>query len=271
VFRFTWFKHSEGKKSGNVMTVELLGPAVAARSVARVPSGSFKVGAESFKLSGTWSADEFSQLQHALGLLPAAALTEATGLTFRRTSGHGPGTEAGHYEQASDTVVLYDNAFDAASARVGGSLLGERNILHEVGHGIDLRVLERAWTAFNTGGQTAGGRSTFLATRSPSGSRYQAPSSSSGDYRPDLNLGAPTQGEFRTAAAGDKVKPDTSRRTLTTGDTAHLSGGVTDYSDVDFQELFAESYALFVLDPEKLRLLRPKTFAYFQKRYTATP
>jgi len=67
------------------------------------------------------------------------------------------------------------------------------------------------------------------------------------------------------------VKPDTSRRTLSTGDTAHLSGGVTEYSDVDFQEMFAESYALFVLDPEKLRLLRPKTFAYFQKRYSARP
>jgi hypothetical protein len=35
--------------------------------------------------------------------------------------------------------------------------------------------------------------------------------------------------------------------------------------------MFAESYALFVLDPEKLRLLRPKTFAYFKKRYTPTP
>jgi hypothetical protein len=268
IYRFTWFKHTEAKKSASVMIVELIGPAVAATAVARVPSGSFKIGAESFKLAGTWSADEFGQLQQVLGALPALALTEAGGLTFRRSSGNGPGSEAGHYEPTSDTVVLFDNAFNTSSLRVGGATGGGRNVLHEVGHGIDLRVTERAFQTFNRGGQTAAGRTKFLAVRSPSGNRYVDPGGGAA-YKEDPNLGAPREGDFRTAVAGDKVKPDTSKRTLVSGDVAHLSGGITEYSDKDFMELFAESYALFVLDPDKLRLLRPKTFAYFQKRYTA--
>jgi Domain of unknown function (DUF4157) len=270
VYRFTWFKHTEAKKSGDILLVELVGPAVAARVVATVPGDTFTVSGQSFNLAGTWAADEFTQLQQAIGLLPAPALTEATGLTFHRTSGHGPGTEAGHYDPTSDTVVLYDNAFKSdVSARMGGVPPSEHNILHEVGHGIDLRVTERAWRTFNTGGQTAAGRTTFLAVRSPSGSRYIQPGG--GDYKADLNLGLPQQGVFRTAVTADKVKPDTSKRKLLSGGTANLSGGITDYADTDFQELFAESYAQFVLDPEKLRVLRPHTYAFFKARYAAAP
>jgi hypothetical protein len=247
--------------------VELVGPVVALKTVASVPSGSFQVGGQSFKLAGTWSAEDFSQLQQVLGLLPAVALAEASGMTFRRTSGNGPGSEAGHYEPTADTIVLYDNAFTASSVRVGAATGGGRNVLHELAHGIDLRVTVRAFQTFNRGGQTSGGRTTFLATRSPSGNRYLDPGGGAA-FKEDPNLGAPTEGEFRTAVAADKVKPDKSGRKLVSGDVAHLSGGITEYSDKDFMELFADSYALFVLDPDKLRLLRPRTFAYFQKRYT---
>jgi hypothetical protein len=51
------------------------------------------------------------------------------------------------------------------------------------------------------------------------------------------------------------------------GSTAALSGGVTEYSDTDYQELFAEAYSLFVSNPTVLQNLRPGTFAWFQARY----
>ena len=41
----------------------------------------------------------------------------------------------------------------------------------------------------------------------------------------------------------------------------------TDYAGTNWEEAFAESYALYATEPDTLRRLRPAVHAYFVKRY----
>jgi hypothetical protein len=131
-------------------------------------------------------------------------------------------------------------------------------------------VLNRAWQAFDAAGQTPAARRTLLAARSLSGSRWAAPTTPGGDYTETQAMDDASPA-FRAAVQRDGVRRDTSGRTTPEGSTAALSGGPTTYADTDYQELFAEAYALYVTEPETLRRIRPATFAYFAARYPRTP
>jgi hypothetical protein len=50
-----------------------------------------------------------------------------------------------------------------------------------------------------------------------------------------------------------------------------LDGGkaITDYAKKDAHEHYAEAYSLFISEPDTLKLLRPKVYAYFLKQQTA--
>ena len=270
-YRLTHFTHATGSgrsaSSATIMLIEQVGATLAAPTAQTVPSNrTFTAGSGSFRLRGSWTDADYTTLHQALGLLPAAALTAATGLTFRRV-GAGSGAEGGHYDSATDAVELNDRAFPATSdLRIGQRPLAVRNVSHEVGHAIDLRVLERAWQAYNAAGQTAAARRTLLAVRSPSGSRWGRQAGTSNDeIQQNAGDAAPA---FRAAVRRDGVRRDTSgSRTTPEGTTATLSGGVTTYSDTDYQEMYAESFAMYVGARETLRQLRPATFAYFQGLY----
>lgn len=268
-FRFTRFEHSTGTgakaTTEKVMLIELLGNVVAAPAGQAAPTGAFTLGAHSFKLAGNWSDDEYALLRQGLSLLPATALSDAAGVTFSKSGHTGSGSEAGEYRSETDTIVLHDNAFSSSSMRVGQHTRTTHNILHEIGHALDLRVLERAWTAFDSAGQSKSARATLLATRSPSGARY-VHDAGSGDFNVEQALDD-SDGAFRKAAGKDKVARDTSGRTTVEGSTANLSGGVTSYSDTDYEELFAESFALYSSAPETLRQLRPNIYNYFSSKY----
>jgi len=265
-YRFTFFSHTERGATSQVMLIELVGPAVAAPAARTATAGPFTVSGTDFTLGSGWSDEQYGMLRQAISMLPAAALAEAAGLTFhRRAAGTGP--EAGHYDQIRDTVVLFANAFPSdVSARLGQQQIGVRNILHEIGHALDLRPLNRAWSTFNRAGQSAPAARALLGARSLSGTRYQAPTTSGGNYDPVPAFNDQT-GDFRQAVRSDGVRRDTSGRRTPEGTTAQLSGGVSTYSNTDYEEMFAESYALYIADPNTLRLLRPNTYNYFARRY----
>jgi hypothetical protein len=271
-YRFTYFEHTTGRgraaSTARVMLIEEVGAAIARPAVSTAPSGAFSIGSTNFTLSGTWSDADYSVLREALTLLPPAALTAAANLTLRRRSGS-PGTSGGHYDTATDTVELNDRAFPATTnLRFGQRPAAVRAVLHEVAHALDLRPLEQAWQAYDAAGQTAAARRTLLAARSRSGSRWGrvAGSTDTDEIQEQASDVSPA---FRAAVRRDGVRPDTTRggRTTPEGTTATLSGGVTTYSDTDYQELFAESFALYASQPETLRLLRPATYAYFLGQY----
>lgn len=270
-YRFTYFSHTTGSgraaTTANVMLIEQVGAILAAPVAQTAPSGAFTVGSTNLALSGRWADPDYTILHQALSLLPAAALSAAAGLTFRRVGG-ATGPEGGRYDSGSDTVELNNTAFPGATdLRIGQRPPAVRAVLHEVGHAIDLRILERAWQAFNVAGQSAAARRTLLAVRSPSGSRWgrQAGSTSTDEIQENPGDSAPA---FRAAVQRDGVRRDTSgSRTTPEGTTATLSGGITTYSDTDYQELYAESFAMYVAAPQTLRQLRPATFAYFRSQF----
>jgi hypothetical protein len=274
-YRFSYFSHSKGKGknkiTSNIMLIELIGNVISAPAGQTAPAKDFKVGSSSFSLAGKWSDDHYAVLRQALSLLPNKALTDAAGVTFRKIGGTSSSGEAGEYDQTSDTISLYSNAFPASSTRIGQRSSGVRNVLHEVGHALDMRVLEQAWKNFNTAGQSASARRKLLNQRSPSRSRFVR-DSSSGNFTVEQDM-SDDSGDFRKAAKKDLVRQETGKRVTSSGTTATLKGGITSYSDTDYQELFAEAFALYVSAPETLRQLRPKMYGYFETRYprAATP
>jgi hypothetical protein len=64
---------------------------------------------------------------------------------------------------------------------------------------------------------------------------------------------------FRDAAARDDV------RARPAGQAAQLRGGPTDYSNVDWLEMYAESFMLYVTDPGLLRAIRPNIHAFMDR------
>ena len=267
-YRFTRFTHTTGRGRARtqteVMLIEDVGAEAAVPQQATVPA-SVTIGSNSYPVAGTWTTAEFSALHQALTLLPPAAQTAANGLTFRRTAGAAPGAEAGHYDPETDVVELFDSAFTSRSVRLGAGGLPTRNIVHEIGHALDLRPLEAEWQRFNAAGQTAAARRRFVGQRSVSGSRF-AIDRTTGDWNrvPSRDDRAPA---FRAAVRRDGVRNDDTARTTPEGSTATLSGGPTTYSDTDYEEMFAEAFMLYVNDPARLEALRPATFAFFRGRY----
>jgi hypothetical protein len=274
-YRFSYFTHSTGKgkskKTSTIMLIELIGNVISAPVGQAAPANDFKIGSTGFGLAGKWSDGHYAVLRKGLSLLSTQALADAAGVTFRKVSGKSSSGEAGEYDQTSDTISLYSNAFPASSTRVGQYSVGVHNVLHEVGHALDLRVLARAWKTFNSAGQSESALKKFLKKRSLSGSRWVL-DAKTGKYT-DKQVMSDAKGKFRKAAQKDGVREDTGKRITTAGTTALLKGGITSYSDTDYQELFSESFALYMSAPETLRQLRPNIYGYFNKRYpkAATP
>jgi Domain of unknown function (DUF4157) len=260
-FRFSHFTHTEtAKPAAPLLLVESTGPAPATIAAATVPTGSFTVRTQSFNVGGGWNDQQFGRLMAVLAKLPDSVLQEASGITFS-LRGQGTPDEAGKYEAATDEIVIHQNAFPVSSTTYGGGDYAMYAITHEVGHLLDLRRLERAWRTFDKGGQTAAGKTQLLKERSLSGSRYKDPGSAPNATFDQVDDRTTVAGnDFRAAAQKDGIKPGK------TGSDP-LTGGITAYSNTDWQELFAESFALYVNDPNLFRVLRPNLYQYFVSRF----
>ncbi len=267
VYRFTRFTHVTGQgpsaTSTHVMLIEDIGAETATPAQADVPT-SVTVGGSTFTLTGTWTAGEYSSLHQALHLLTPAAVTAANGLTFARRSGDAPGGEPAHYDEVNDVVEMFDDSFSTSSLRFGGHSQAVRNLVHEIGHALDLRPLEAEWNRFDAAGQTPAARRRLLQQRSLSGSRFKQ--DADGEYNREFEATDRTPA-FRVAVRADGVEDETATRNTPEGSVATLRRGVTTYSDSDYEELFAESFMLYMADPARLRALRPRTFAFFETRY----
>ena len=86
-----------------------------------------------------------------------------------------------------------------------------------------------------------------LRARSESGERYKK--NATGTF--EMIEGGVAAGsiEFRKAAQQDGGKR------------------ITEYSNKEWQEYYAESFSLYTTDPATLRRLRPKVYAFFNKKH----
>jgi len=218
-------------------------------------TGTFAVGGVNFTAGAGWRQDTSALLRKALTLLPSAALNAASGLTFVQ---RGPGTaaEAGNYDQEKDTVTIHNNAFERSSVRQGEVPTPVSVILHEIGHALDLRPLEAAFKAANAAG-TQAAFNALPSKRSPSGSHWESPGANQ-DFVRKGEKGKVVDTDFRKAAQADGFRVDSQSK---------MTGGVTEYGNTNWEEAFAEAFALYMTNPTLMKSLRPKTHDYFAGRY----
>lgn len=214
---------------------------------------------------------EQAMVYEALGMLPTSILDRlskgSTPLTFRRESAStSTPTAGGHYEQETHTVVLFDNAFQSSQRRYGegGGFVTEsiRVIAHEIGHAVSTTE-PRVAAETDRGKSTAKTERTRKRATSETGWRWGITKSQGGrvwDYQH-----ATTKTDFVAALKADATRPEKGKP------KGHVS--ITDYPTTysatgdRLREIYAESFSLYVTDPETLKRLRPAVYAYFETRY----
>ncbi|MQA89983.1 MAG: hypothetical protein GEU90_07095 [Gemmatimonas sp.] len=224
------------------------------------PAGTtIAVGSLSFSLTNEWTAGRFAHLRRALTLVPQSVLKVVDGLSFQVKS-QTSGGEDGEYDIDKHRVIMYSSAWQANAARYGGSEWPVYAIAHEIGHAIDRAALRKAWSTFQGSKGTSSDEKALTTARSESAGRYV---NKKGTFELEVPL-AGKEGAFRKAAAKDGVKLPSKNATV-------LEGTPTEYASHDWEDVYAESFALYTTDPKLLELLRPTIYAYFAKRYPRKP
>jgi hypothetical protein len=260
VMRFSRISH--GKPVRDVLLIEQLGPIPSAAAGLAASPTKFITKKYSFDATLT-DASERAAVRQAVEAVPDSALRDS--LVFARGTGAvGPTGEAGHYDPLTMTVRLWDKAFAASATRSGLATGTTQVIVHELGHAADRKPLDDAFAA-NTATPSPANEHKLLVARALSGLRAQK----SGANFTEDEVVRDLTGAFRGAAIKDGVKLDTAKppRATSAGTTATLKGSPTDYADTGWVELFAESFSLFVTDPNLLRSTRPNISAFMVKSF----
>jgi hypothetical protein len=237
-------------------------PAPALQPAPPMPSGTpITVGSLGFTLATPWPQDRFAHLIRALAQVPASALQTVDGLSFALRSGSGAGGEDGRYDETRHQVVMFASAWTSPNlSRYGDSPWPVYAIVHEIGHAVDRAPLRAAWQRYSSGSyataaQQQAAETRLTGARSFSGARYVQ---QGGDFLLESPLTG-TGGDFRQAAARDGVS-------LPRGSTT-LSGAPTEWARSGWEDVYAESFALYNTDPALLELIRPNIFRYFARRF----
>jgi hypothetical protein len=258
-YRFSW----TGDDQSGAIYIEVMGAGPKDENVPSETGGKITVGGLNFETMGTWSSEQMGYLNKALALIPLEALKAVDGLKFRIGSGSGGGSEDGEYDASTHTVTMFSNAFNISDTRFGDSPKPVQELAHEIGHAIDIAPLNKAWQKY----QTSGKDSDLTSVASQSGSKWGQDKSKTWQMAERI---AKTDGAFRTAATKDGVAKTSTEITDNSGTQqtlTHLKGGISDYGNTNWTELYAESFALYSTDPSTLALLRPNIYAYFVSKF----
>jgi hypothetical protein len=260
-YRFAW----TGAEDSGTIYIEALGagPKEETAPTIDATTSTVTVGGLTFTTTGPWTPARLGHLRTALALFPLKALEPVDKLKFHIDAGASPGGEEGSYDDDKHVVTIYTSLFDTSDMRFGASPKPVQEIAHEIAHAIDRAPLRAAWQQYQSTGKAGG----LTKAVSPSGSNWGK--DAGGTWQIEERMGA-KDGDFRTAAAQDGIAKTTSKikdaagaeQTLT-----HLKGGVSDYSNTNWTELYAESLALYVTDPATLKLIRKTIYAYFAQRF----
>jgi hypothetical protein len=231
-------------------------------------SGTISIDKLKFDYTGKWSTQQLAALHKALALIPVTALGIVDGLKFKIESGSGPKGEDGHYEEDKHTIVVFTSAFRPDDVkRMGESTWAVFAIAHEIGHAVDRQPLSKAWRE----SQTSSGKNKKLeAAVSASGAKWEKGATSIWEIAERITK---VDVEFRKVAGKDGVAPTTAGITKPSGakqTTSLLKGGVSEYSNKNWTELYAESFALYTTDAVTLKLIRPSIYAYFASKFPRT-
>lgn len=119
-----------------------------AAAVTGTHTGSIAVGKIHIDIAASFGDTRGKAIEDAVALLPETLRAKADGLHFTDGgSGQGPGGENGHYDSTADSVALYGDLFAASPRQVGAGDNTAYQIVHEIGHAVDLRPLFAAQRA----------------------------------------------------------------------------------------------------------------------------
>ena len=239
-----------------------------------------KLKAASITYTGYKPAEE-QALRAAVALVPATHLSQVSGLRFIRQSVNtGDASVAGKYFPAPDTaqgvarantIVIFDKAFEASDVvNVEGGVstsMASREILHEIGHAIDLRPLQKANEDVDTALAAENAAASPQFANKAEADAFKAAQKATNEAKKkvkDFRTASGTQTVDKKGVATDEI----GARTTDFRDAVVKDGKkVSRYAEKDWQDAFAESYSLYLSAPSDLLLLRPATHAYFVKAY----
>ena len=256
VFRFTYIKRRVGSKKEII--IEGLGK-INSTNFNYIKKEQKKRILDSNIQFKFFNPSETSKLKKAISLLPDNILNKIKDVTFKKAEGENPqnSEEGGHYNSDKHLIVLYDpvfkklnNIFESNFGFVDSAI---HYIIHEIGHVLDIRPMELAWTKDN------GGSKTRKAT-SASGYKWKKPKGKS-VYEKIYTI----QTAFVKAARKDGVRKERKNVKTEVNTKATLKGSITSYGNTDWMELYAENYAMFKVNPKLFQQLRPRIYVYFKK------
>ncbi|MFY9511795.1 MAG: DUF4157 domain-containing protein, partial [Rubrivivax sp.] len=151
VFRFVRYSDGGSEKLLIEKTHVIAAAGTTATTVPAVSgthTGSITVGKIKIDIDSSFGDARGKTIEDAVALLPELLRAKADGLRFVDAgSGQGPGGENGHYDALADRVDLYGALFAASTRQVGSADNTAYQIVHEIGHAVDLRPLFAAQRA----------------------------------------------------------------------------------------------------------------------------
>ncbi len=115
-------------------------PAPAPSGTAPSFTGDVHVSGTTIKIGTSFGNDRGKIIADAVGLLPTPIRAKVDGVSFELAgSGQGPGGQNGEYVAARDVVRVWGDLFAPSARRVGDATNTAYQVVHELGHAIDLR------------------------------------------------------------------------------------------------------------------------------------
>ena len=285
-YRFTFVQHParRGQASMREILIEHIGRiGVEGLSRSQEQATLEKFNRHGFSRGQNWSDAQFVSVLEAINAIPDSMLSPVDGLSFNREHVHSTDPNAGGtYDPATHVITVYDRAFGQTIERTGVpgtnfSNESTRSIRHEIGHAVDLLPLRQVWVQLN---QTEGTiRSAFSQFESPPGSgHFDFPGTEQAHWD-ELQQRLTAAQQARNAArsrsehrwqqrpSGEWVSAQGSAAAGSNAfrQAAMRDGGrrLTNYSNREWQEYFAEAYSVYISDPATLSRLRRNVYDYF--------
>lgn len=280
-YRITQVQHpaAPGRPAAREVLVEYLAAVGPDRDHTQVqPDGPELFARHGFVQDPSWTDQaEFARLLGALATIPEAMFTGLDGIRFRRVATLPD--HAAEYHAEDHSITVADSAFPP-----GGSIRAyegprqaaggfDQLIAHEIAHAIDLAALRGPLATAN---RTAAARNAFLDRHGQRmrGGQFRIPAAQEAAWQQVRQTDDVAQDALRAGRAESGARFGRGGRltdTLPRGEdsgfraAARQDGGarITAYSDRNWREYFAESFSLYVTDPEGLNRLRPHVYQYF--------
>ncbi len=253
-FRFTFFSGENGKE----ILIEDLGPMTLKAEKESQDDTLFNkyfiLGTGNFK-----TAKEITLLIGAINGINESLLAAATTggkITINRKPNHA-GDEA-LYDINDHTITVYDVFYTLENSDVvfGDAKNGYTSgmsftIIHELGHAIDWIPVKPLYDAYLSAyriyekEKTQDSQTKFLEAQT--------------NY---LNNAKSVSGTTFNKTTGKEEQTDPAPTS---------ASPASPYGTTSWKESFAESFALYSSDPEKLKLIRPEHYTYFQSKYKLYP